>query len=59
MPDAATTRETTSSPRHFPVAGMIAAGGVGLLLAVTFALWAHYGSAVFYEMLLTGLAACF
>ncbi len=38
---------------------MIAAGLVGLLLAVTVALWAHYGSAVFYEMLLTGIAACF
>jgi hypothetical protein len=38
---------------------MIAAGIVGVLLAVTLALWVHYGSAVFYEMLLTGLAACF
>jgi hypothetical protein len=59
MPNAASTRETTSSSRHFPVAGMIAAGVAGLLLAMTIALWAHYGSAVFYEMLLTGLAACF
>jgi hypothetical protein len=31
---------------------------VGLLAAGTLALWAHYGSAVFYEMLLSGLAAC-
>jgi hypothetical protein len=58
MPDAAATPPRASS-RQFPVAAMIAAGLVGLLLAVTLALWAHYGSAVFYEMLLTGLAACF
>jgi hypothetical protein len=35
-----------------------AAGAVGLLLAATLALWAHYGTAVFYETILAGLAAC-
>jgi hypothetical protein len=30
-----------------------------LLLAGTVALWAHYGTAVFYEMILAGLAMCF
>jgi hypothetical protein len=35
------------------------AAAVGALIAATVALWAHYGSAVFYEMLLAGLAACF
>ncbi len=35
------------------------AAAVGVLTAATIALWAHYGSAVFYEMLLAGLAACF
>ena len=29
------------------------------LVAVTLALWAHYGTTVFYEMILAGLAACF
>lgn len=58
MPDTATTREPTAS-RQVPLPAMIAAGVAGLLLAATLALWAHYGSAVFYEMLLTGLAACF
>jgi hypothetical protein len=56
MPDAATR---PSAPRQFPLAATVAAGVAGLLLAVTLALWIHYGSAVFYEMLLTGLAACF
>lgn len=32
---------------------------VGILLAGTLVLWAHYGTAVFYEMILAGLAACF
>jgi hypothetical protein len=31
----------------------------GTLVGVTLALWAHYGSTVFYEMILAGLAACF
>jgi hypothetical protein len=38
---------------------LIAAIGAGLLLAATGALWAQYGTAVFYEMILAGLAACF
>jgi hypothetical protein len=39
---------------------VIAAGAViVLLLAGTLALWAHYGTAVFYEMILAGIAACF
>jgi len=31
----------------------------GILIVATLALWAHYGSAVFYEMIAAGLAACF
>ena len=37
---------------------MIVAAAVGALLAGTVALWAHYGTAVFYEMILAGLALC-
>jgi hypothetical protein len=32
---------------------------VALLLAGTVALWAYYGTAVFYETILAGIAACF
>ena len=32
---------------------------LGLLVAGTLALWVHYGTTVFYEMVLAGLAACF
>jgi len=31
---------------------------VAVLLAGTAVLWAHYGTAVFYEMIVAGLAAC-
>ncbi|HEY1361476.1 MAG TPA: hypothetical protein VGF60_04475 [Xanthobacteraceae bacterium] len=36
---------------------LIAAAG-GALLAGTLVLWAHYGTAVFYEMIVAGIAAC-
>jgi hypothetical protein len=36
---------------------LVAAVG-GVLLAATVVLWAHYGTAVFYEMIVAGLAAC-
>jgi hypothetical protein len=35
------------------------AAAAGVLLAATLVLWAHYGSAVFYEMILAGIALCF
>jgi len=34
------------------------ATAVVLLLAGTVALWAYYGTAVFYETILAGIAAC-
>jgi hypothetical protein len=37
---------------------MLTAAAVGVLLAGTVVLWAHYGTAVFYEMIVAGLAAC-
>jgi len=38
---------------------VVAAAAVSALLAGTLALWAHYGTAVFYETILAGIAACF
>ena len=40
-------------------ATLAVAAFAGALLAITLALWVHYGSAVFYEMILSGIAACF
>jgi hypothetical protein len=31
---------------------------VAILLVATVALWVRYGTAVFYEMIVAGLAAC-
>ena len=40
-----------------PLIGVATA--IGVLLAGTIAMWVHYGTAVFYEMIVAGLAACF
>jgi hypothetical protein len=37
---------------------ILIAAVVGIVLAGTVALWAHYGTAVFYEMIVAGIAAC-
>ncbi|HEV8493439.1 MAG TPA: hypothetical protein VGR76_14280 [Candidatus Angelobacter sp.] len=37
----------------------LAAVVVVLLLAATLGLWAYYGTAIFFEMLRAGWAACF
>ena len=40
----------------------IAAGGVALgviILLAALVLWLHYGAAVFFEMIASGIAACF
>jgi hypothetical protein len=44
------------APRFFR---MLAVAVALLLLAGPLALWAHYGTAVFYETILAGIAACF
>src|SRR5258708_34748515 len=37
--------------------GLVAAAA-GIVLAATLALWAHYGTAVVYEVIVAGIAAC-
>jgi hypothetical protein len=37
---------------------LIAAAAGAVVLAATLALWVHYGTAVFYEMIVAGIAAC-
>jgi hypothetical protein len=37
----------------------VAAGAAGVLIAGTVALWAYYGTAVFYEVIAAGIAMCF
>jgi hypothetical protein len=53
MPDTASLR-LRPVPRP-----MIAAGAVfAVLVAATLGLWAYYGSAVFFETIAAGIAAC-
>jgi hypothetical protein len=46
-----------AAPRRAVI--LLVAGTIGLLLAATVALWAHYGTAIFFETIRAGLAACF
>ncbi len=50
------TASPRSAARPIMLALMVAAG---LLVAATGALWAHYGTAVFYETIVAGIDACF
>jgi len=38
---------------------ILAAALIGLVLAGTVLLWAHYGTTVFFETIRAGFAACF
>ena len=49
---------SATSPR-LSLSLMITAAAAGALFAATAALWAHYGTAVFYEMIVAGIAGCF
>lgn len=53
MPETASATPTLLS-RPF----VLLSAGAAILLAGTLALWAHYGTAVFYEMIVAGIAAC-
>lgn len=58
MPEMASPSESvfaTPLSRALLIVAVVAA----ILLAGTGLLWAHYGTAVFYEMIVAGLAACF
>ena len=53
MPQAAL--DTPRLTRPFLLVGAVAA----VLIVATLALWAHYGTAVFFEIIAAGIAACF
>lgn len=47
-----------AAPTQSSRALLIGAGVAAALIAATGALWAHYGTAVFYEMIVAGIALC-
>jgi hypothetical protein len=51
--------EVATSDRSSPRIAVAVAGLFGVLLAAAIVLWSYYGTAVFTEMILAGLAACF
>ena len=53
MPQAAL--DTPSLTRPFLLVGAVAA----VLIVATLVLWAHYGTAIFFEIIAAGIAACF
>ena len=51
-----TPQPLLAAPRAIAVAG----GAIGVLILLgTLALWGRYGTAVFFEMITSGFAACF
>jgi hypothetical protein len=56
MPDDISISDAIA-PRRAAI--VVAAGALGLVLAGTVALWAHYGTAIFLETIRAGMAACF
>ncbi len=42
-----------------PCTVVLFSGGVAALFAVALALWAYYGTAVFFEMVRAGWTSCF
>jgi hypothetical protein len=50
--------ETVAVAPSFSRPLLIVAAVAGALFAATAVLWAYYGTAVFYEMILAGIAAC-
>ena len=53
MPEAAVNPPSMTRP--FLLVGAVAV----VLVAATLVLWAHYGTAVFFEIIAAGIAACF
>ena len=52
--------QTSGSASRLARALVVGGAGFGaVLLLAALILWAHYGSAVFFEMIAAGFAACF
>jgi hypothetical protein len=49
----------TAAPRRISWPLVAAGSAFGALVALACALWVYYGTAVFFEMVRAGIAACF
>jgi hypothetical protein len=62
MAQIASTPQAVTQTSGSALARALVVGGAGfgaVLLLAALILWAHYGSAVFFEMIAAGFAACF
>jgi hypothetical protein len=57
MPEDLSLSNALALRRTFGI--VLAAGAITLVLGGTLLLWAHYGTAVFFEMIRAGFVACF
>jgi hypothetical protein len=57
-PDVPSMQQQPSSRLALPRPMVAAAALVAVLVAGAVVLWAHYGTAVFYEMIAAGIASC-
>lgn len=57
MSEDASISNAVAPRRVVPI--VLGAGAIGAVLAGTVALWAHYGTAVFFETIRAGFIACF
>jgi hypothetical protein len=58
MPDTSMADTMAARTPRLPRPLMVVTAVVVILLVGTVALWAYYGTAVFYETILAGIAAC-
>lgn len=49
----------TIAPHPLSRPSLVAGAAIAVLLAGTVVLWAHYGTAVFFETIRAGFVACF
>ena len=48
-----------ASPLRTNALPLVLAAAAGVLVAATSALWAYYGSTIFFDIVMAGLQACF
>ena len=58
MPQSPSPEAAIETPRTLSRPAMASLAVAVLLIGATLVLWAHYGTAVFFETIAAGIAAC-
>lgn len=59
MTEVPSAQKATPAGLFRGAAGLVALAVGAVLLAATLVLWARFGTAVFFDMVASGIAACF